>query len=74
MTTQPPLQQARIFTAGVPQEGKWHVAACPEIGTVSQGKTEAEAVANLKEATALYLEEFDPPADPSLVVQFKLDG
>jgi predicted RNase H-like HicB family nuclease len=28
------------------------------VGTVSQGKTVEEAVANLKEATELYLEEF----------------
>ena len=35
-----------------------YVAECPEVGTVSQGYTVEEAVANLKEATALYLEEF----------------
>lgn len=35
-----------------------YVADCPEIGTVSQGRTVDEAVANLKEATELYLEEF----------------
>jgi len=35
-----------------------YVAACPEVGTVSQGRTLEEAVNNLKEATELYLEEF----------------
>ncbi len=35
-----------------------YVAQCPEIGTVSQGATQEEALANLKEATELYLEEF----------------
>ena len=34
------------------------VAECPETGTASQGKTEAEALANLREATELYLEAF----------------
>jgi predicted RNase H-like HicB family nuclease len=34
------------------------VAECPEIGTASQGHTEAEALANLQEATDLYLESF----------------
>jgi predicted RNase H-like HicB family nuclease len=34
------------------------VAECPEIGTASQGETVEEAVANLQEATELYLEEF----------------
>ena len=32
-----------------------------EVGVVSQGKTLEEAVASLKEATELYLEEFPPP-------------
>ena len=34
------------------------MAKCPEVGTASQGKTIDEALANLKEATELYLEEF----------------
>jgi predicted RNase H-like HicB family nuclease len=36
----------------------WPVAECPEIGTASQGHTEEEALANLREATDLYLESF----------------
>lgn len=48
----------RIFTAVLRKdEGLW-VAGCPEAGTVSQGTTVEEALANLKEATELYLEEF----------------
>jgi predicted RNase H-like HicB family nuclease len=39
-------------------ETDWLVAECPEIGTASQGHTEDEALANLREATALYLESF----------------
>jgi len=34
------------------------VAECPEVGTASQGETIEEAIANLREATELYLEEF----------------
>ena len=34
------------------------VAECPEIGTSSQGHTKEEALANLREATELYLESF----------------
>ncbi|MEN9823395.1 MAG: hypothetical protein RLZ04_1821 [Actinomycetota bacterium] len=30
----------------------------PETGTTSEGETQAEALSNLAEATALYLEEF----------------
>ncbi|PYX75208.1 MAG: HicB family protein [Acidobacteria bacterium] len=50
------------FTAVLHKEGGLYVADCPEVGTVSQGKTIEEAVANLREATELYLEEF-PPGD-----------
>ncbi|MBM3124609.1 MAG: type II toxin-antitoxin system HicB family antitoxin [Chloroflexi bacterium] len=46
------------FSAVIHKENDWYVADCPEVGTVSQGKTVEEAVANLKEATELYLEEF----------------
>jgi predicted RNase H-like HicB family nuclease len=39
-----------------------YVAFNPETGTTTEGKDVAEALANLKEATELYLEEF--PVDP----------
>jgi predicted RNase H-like HicB family nuclease len=35
-----------------------YVAQNPETGTTSQGETVAQAIANLKEATELYLDEF----------------
>jgi predicted RNase H-like HicB family nuclease len=44
------------------KEDSLYVAECPEVGTVSQGATTEEAVANLREATELFLEEF-PPKD-----------
>ena len=47
-----------IFSVVVHKEKKYYVAECPEVGTVSQGKTIEEAIKNLKEATELYLEEF----------------
>lgn len=47
-----------ILTAVVHKEEDMYVAECPEVGTVSQGKTLKEAVSNLEEATELYLEEF----------------
>jgi predicted RNase H-like HicB family nuclease len=46
----------RIFTAVLHKEGNLYVAQCPEVGTASQGQTLEEALANLKEATELYLE------------------
>lgn len=53
----------RTFTAviywesGEDDEDGVYVAECPEIGTASQGDTIEEALANLREATELYLEE-----------------
>ena len=43
------------FTAALhnDKEGNLYVADCPEVGTVGQGKTVKEAVANLTEATGL---------------------
>ena len=40
------------------RESDWLVAHNPETGTTTQGKSFDEALANLKEATALYLSEF----------------
>ena len=51
----------QTYTAVVHREDDLYVAQCPEVGTVSQGKNVEEAVANLKEATELYLEEFPIP-------------
>jgi predicted RNase H-like HicB family nuclease len=44
------------------KEDDLYVAECPEVGTVSQGKSIDEAVSNLREATELFLEEFPPSA------------
>lgn len=46
------------LTAVLTKENGMYVAENPETGTVSQGRTVEEAVANLKEAVELYLEEF----------------
>ena len=49
---------ARTFTAVLHKEDDIYVAECPEVGTVSQGCTIDEAIENLKEATELYIDEF----------------
>lgn len=62
----------RVFSAVLHKEGELWVALCPEVGTASQGNSVEEAVANLKEATELYLEEFSPEgAGPSLLTTFE---
>jgi predicted RNase H-like HicB family nuclease len=50
--------KVRTFAAVIHREDDLYVATCPELGTVSQGTTIENALANLKEATELYLEEF----------------
>lgn len=62
----------RVFTAVIYKEDDLYVAECPEVGTASQGHTVEEALANLKEATELYLEEFPPPSTtPPLLTTFE---
>jgi predicted RNase H-like HicB family nuclease len=63
----------RTFTAILHREGDLYVAECPEVGTVSQGSSLDEAVANLKEATELFLEEFPlPDGERSLLTTFEV--
>ena len=47
----------RPFAATVWREGNWFVSQCLEIDIASQGETEEEALASLKEALELYFEE-----------------
>jgi predicted RNase H-like HicB family nuclease len=64
----------QTFTAVLHREDDLYVAQCPEVGTASQGTTVEEAIANLKEATELYLEEFpqqETASGPSLVTTFE---
>ena len=58
MTTATPQR----LTAILYRDDEVYVAECPEVGTASQGDTIEEALANLREATELYLEECPQPA------------
>lgn len=62
----------REFSAILTKEGKLISSYCPELGVASQGKTQKEAISNLKEAVELYLEE-DPVGLPESrrIVAFK---
>jgi predicted RNase H-like HicB family nuclease len=58
-----------------PAEEGGFVALNPETGTTTQGETIEEALANLREATALYLEEFPLRAKGHpLVTMFSIPG
>ncbi len=50
-----------------------YVAQNPETGTTTQGDTIDEALANLREATELYLEEFPSDAvSPAFMTTFEV--
>ncbi len=53
-----PDMRTHSFTAIVYKEDDVYIAECPEVGTVDQGETIELAIAGLKEATRLSLEEF----------------
>ena len=64
--------KVHTFSAVIHREEDLYVATCPEVGTVSQGTTVEDALANLKEATELYLEEFPlPDVDRPLLTTFE---
>ena len=65
----------RSFTAVVHREDDLWVALCTEVGTTSQGYNIDEVIANLREATELYLEEFPlPEVSRSLVTTFEIQS
>jgi predicted RNase H-like HicB family nuclease len=46
------------------EDGYW-VVECPSLpGCISQGKTKEEAIANIKEAIALYIEDLEDSGEP----------
>jgi predicted RNase H-like HicB family nuclease len=53
--------KTQSFTVVVYKEDDVYIAECPEVGTVDQGTTIEQAIAGVKEATRLYLEEFPLP-------------
>lgn len=56
----------RAFAATVWREGDWFVSQCLEIDVASQGETEEEALANLKEALELHFEQPQATRPPKL--------
>ena len=65
---------AQRLMAILHREEEVYVAECPEVGTVSQGDTVEEALANLRETTELFLEEHPQPAlAPRLLTTFEVN-
>jgi len=59
----------------IPAEEGGFVAFNPETGTTAQGTSVDDAIANLRDATALYLEEFPlPRTGHPLLTTFEVNG
>ncbi len=64
----------KIFTVVVYREEDMYIAECLEIRTIDQGATIEEAIANVKEATRLYLEETNVPnTQPPFVTSIEVE-
>ena len=67
------MTKSNSFTAIIYKEDDMYIAECPDIGTVDQGETIEQAIAGLKEATRLYLEEFPlPKTSPRFVTSIEV--
>ena len=58
--------KTQTFTASITQEDKWFIAQCLEVDVSSQGKSEDEAINNLREALELYFELPRPTVMPKI--------
>lgn len=67
------MMKSHRFTAILYKEDDMYIAECPEVGTVDQGETIEQAIAGLREATRLYLEEFPlPKTSPRFVTSIEV--
>ena len=58
--------KTQTFTASITQEDQWFIAQCLEVDVSSQGKSEDEAIDNLRETLELYFEPPRPTVIPKL--------
>ncbi|MBW4604837.1 MAG: type II toxin-antitoxin system HicB family antitoxin [Calothrix sp. FI2-JRJ7] len=65
--------KTRSFTIILYKEDDMYIAECPEVGTVDQGETIEQAIAGVKEATRLYLEESPlPETSPRFITSIEV--
>ena len=66
------VSMKRPFSATVWREGEWFVSQCLDVDVASQGRTEEEALDNLREALELH---FEPPVatHPPLVRHIEVE-
>ena len=57
----------------IPEEEGGFSVYCPELDIYTQGETEAECLANLREAAELHLEEVGEQAGPRQVIRREIE-
>ncbi len=62
----------RPFSATVWREGEWFVSQCLDVDIASQGRTEEEALDNLREALELHF-ELPVATHPPAVLQIEVE-
>jgi predicted RNase H-like HicB family nuclease len=69
MATRVGQRRWRVVLEQDPETGEW-AAWCPELpGCASAGETEADALENIREAIALYLQPDEIPLAPNAVLR-----
>jgi len=69
MATKVGQRRWRVVLEQDPETGEW-AAWCPELpGCASAGETEADALENIREAIALYLQPDEIPLAPTAVLR-----
>ena len=58
------MLENKVISAIVSRQGAIYVATCPEFGTIEQGVTEAEAIANMRILNSVYNSIASPEIHP----------
>jgi len=67
------MRTLRISADLVPEEEGGYTVYCPELDIYTQGETEEECLANLREAAQLHLEELGSPATIRKVIHREIE-
>ena len=62
------------LTAAITHEPPWYVARCLDVEVTSQGSSVEEALANLREALELYIEDTPAPqlGEPPIIASVEI--
>ena len=67
------MQSIRVTAELIAEEEGGYTVYCPELDIYTQGETEEECLANLREAAELHLEELGDLARPRKVIHRELE-